>query len=121
MPSPTIVKRLVVFDFDWTLIEADSDIWVIQNFGEEIAKEQEELSGKVQWTDLQCTPEMIAALRLMKLTVWITSLQKSSPIPPISMIKAVSMLHATTDLIKSLTVALYLAIQIYAKVANSKC
>ncbi|KAF9989994.1 hypothetical protein BGZ79_004897, partial [Entomortierella chlamydospora] len=52
MPSPTIAKRLVVFDFDWTLIEADSDIWVIQNFGGEIAKQQEELFGKVQWTDL---------------------------------------------------------------------
>ncbi|KAF9347141.1 hypothetical protein BGX26_001366 [Mortierella sp. AD094] len=91
MPSSTIVKRLVVFDFDWTLIEADSDIWVIQNLGGEIAKQQEELYGKVQWTDLQdmllgqlhergitrqdiekslqeipFTPEIIAALQLMK-------------------------------------------------------
>ncbi|KAF9429220.1 hypothetical protein BGZ76_001644 [Entomortierella beljakovae] len=91
MSSPTITKRLIVFDFDWTLIEADSDYWVIQNLGGEIANQQVELYGKVQWTDLQdmllgqlhergitrqdlekslrdipFTPEIIATLRLMK-------------------------------------------------------
>ncbi|KAF9115904.1 hypothetical protein BGX27_005785 [Mortierella sp. AM989] len=53
MPSSTVIKRLVVFDFDWTLIEADSDFWVIQNLGGELAKQQAELFGKIQWTDLQ--------------------------------------------------------------------
>ncbi|KAI7816528.1 phosphatase phospho-type [Gamsiella multidivaricata] len=91
MPTSTVTKRLVVFDFDWTLIEADSDYWVVQHLGGEFAKEQVELFGKVQWTDLQdmllgrlydrgitrqdlerilrevpFTPEMIAALRAMK-------------------------------------------------------
>ncbi|KAF8977823.1 hypothetical protein BGZ46_007100 [Entomortierella lignicola] len=92
MPSAAAFKRLIVFDFDWTLIEADSDVWVIQNLGAgDIAKQQEDLHEKVQWTDLQdmllgklheCgvtrqdiekslqgipfTPEMITALQLMK-------------------------------------------------------
>ncbi|KAF9927736.1 hypothetical protein FBU30_002939 [Linnemannia zychae] len=91
MPSSTVSKRLFVFDFDWTLIEADSDLWVAENLAPDLAKEQEELIGKFVWTDLQnmllerlfergitqqdlektlrtipFTPEIIAALRLMK-------------------------------------------------------
>ncbi|KAF9957450.1 hypothetical protein BGZ72_001827 [Mortierella alpina] len=53
MPSSTISRRLFVFDFDWTLIEADSDHWVIQQLGGELIKDQEDLFGKMQWTDLQ--------------------------------------------------------------------
>ncbi|KAG0316088.1 hypothetical protein BGZ99_007044 [Dissophora globulifera] len=91
MPSSTASKRLVVFDFDWTLIEADTDIWVIQGQGGEVARQQEALYGTMQWTDLQdqllgqlydqgitrqdletslrgipFAPEMAAALRLIK-------------------------------------------------------
>ncbi|KAF9095140.1 hypothetical protein BGX23_000999 [Mortierella sp. AD031] len=91
MPSSTISKRLFVFDFDWTLIEADSDLWVAENLAADLAKEQESFVGKILWTDLQdillqrlfergvtkqdlertlhkipFTPEIIAALRLMK-------------------------------------------------------
>ncbi|KAF9343523.1 hypothetical protein BGX34_006654, partial [Mortierella sp. NVP85] len=89
--ASTIPKRLVVFDFDWTLIEADSDYWVMQKLDADLAKAQEDLVGVVQWTDLQdqllgqlhnrgvtrqdlektlqkipFTQEMITALRLMK-------------------------------------------------------
>ncbi|KAI1294480.1 hypothetical protein EDD11_008117 [Mortierella claussenii] len=53
MPSATISKRLVVFDFDWTLIEADSDYWVVQHLGGDLAKQQKDLVEKMQWTDLQ--------------------------------------------------------------------
>ncbi|KAF9913157.1 hypothetical protein EC991_003617 [Linnemannia zychae] len=91
MPSSTISKRLFVFDFDWTLIEADSDLWVAENLASDLAKQQEDFIGKILWTDLQdlllqrlfergvtqqdlektlreipFTPEIIAALRLMK-------------------------------------------------------
>ncbi|KAG0320670.1 hypothetical protein BGZ97_013100 [Linnemannia gamsii] len=91
MPSSTISKRLFVFDFDWTLIEADCDIWVAENLAPDLAKQQGALIGKVLWTELQnlllqrlfergvtqqdlektlhqipFTPEVIAALRLMK-------------------------------------------------------
>ncbi|KAF9917513.1 putative phosphatase phospho1 [Lobosporangium transversale] len=91
MPTSIISKRLVVFDFDWTLIETDSDYWIAEHFGQEFAQQQQDLFDKVQWTDLQdlllgqmhqrgvtrqdlekslkeipFAPEMIAALRLMK-------------------------------------------------------
>ncbi|KAF9110501.1 hypothetical protein BGX27_006266 [Mortierella sp. AM989] len=89
--SKTPAKRLFVFDFDWTLIETDSDNWVFENLCEELYQEQLEAVGKVQWTDLQqrllgelfdrgisredieralshipFAPEMIEALKLMK-------------------------------------------------------
>ncbi|KAF9298598.1 hypothetical protein BGZ88_005815 [Linnemannia elongata] len=91
MPSSTFSKRLFVFDFDWTLIEADSDLWVAETLAPDLAKQQEDLIGKILWTELQdlllqrlfergvtqqdlektlhripFTPEVIAALRLMK-------------------------------------------------------
>ncbi|KAG0261108.1 putative phosphatase phospho1 [Mortierella polycephala] len=53
MPSTTVSKRLFAFDFDWTLIEADSDHWVMQRLSGDLFKEQEDLFGKMQWTDLQ--------------------------------------------------------------------
>ncbi|KAF9154405.1 hypothetical protein BG015_001028 [Linnemannia schmuckeri] len=74
-----------------TLIEADSDLWVAETLAPDLAKQQEDLIGKILWTDLQdlllqrlfergitqqdlektlhqipFTPEVIAALRLMK-------------------------------------------------------
>ncbi|KAF9130731.1 putative phosphatase phospho1 [Mortierella sp. 14UC] len=91
MPSSTISKRLFVFDFDWTLIEADSDLWVAENLALDLAEQQKEFFGKILWTELQdlllqrlfergitqqdlertlreipLAPEIIAALRLMK-------------------------------------------------------
>ncbi|KAF9198211.1 hypothetical protein BGZ49_001046 [Haplosporangium sp. Z 27] len=84
-------KRLFVFDFDWTLIETDSDNWVFEHLCEELYQVQLESVGKIQWTDLQqrllgelfdrgisrediertlshipFAPEMIEALKLMK-------------------------------------------------------
>ncbi|KAF9578893.1 hypothetical protein BGW38_005091, partial [Lunasporangiospora selenospora] len=53
MPTATGLKRLCVFDFDYTLIEADSDYWVVENLKGARAGELEQLHGKVQWTDLQ--------------------------------------------------------------------
>ncbi|KAG0095163.1 hypothetical protein BGZ93_006252 [Podila epicladia] len=91
MPTSTVTKRLFVFDFDWTLIEADSDHWIMLNLGKEFCEGKEEEFKELQWTDLQeellgkmfdkgvttqdiveslqrvpFTPEIITALRLMK-------------------------------------------------------
>ncbi|KAG0057522.1 putative phosphatase phospho1 [Gryganskiella cystojenkinii] len=91
MPSSTISKNLFVFDFDWTLIEADSDYWVMEKLGGLTRQEFDKSYSNVQWTDLQdmllgrlfdrgvtneqleatlrqipMMPETIAALRLMK-------------------------------------------------------
>ncbi|KAI1307285.1 hypothetical protein EDD11_004535 [Mortierella claussenii] len=98
MPSTTMTatstepaKRLFVFDFDWTLIDADSDDFVFSHLSKELHQEQLASVGKVQWTDLQqrllgelfnrgvtkddiertlsqipFAPEMVEALKLMK-------------------------------------------------------
>ncbi|GJJ73613.1 pyridoxal phosphate phosphatase PHOSPHO2 [Entomortierella parvispora] len=91
MPSTTLSKNLFVFDFDWTLIEADSDHWVMEKLGGLTREEFESTYKDVQWTDLQdmllgrlfdrgvtkahleatlreipMMPETIAALQLMK-------------------------------------------------------
>ncbi|KAG0280384.1 hypothetical protein BGZ95_010296 [Linnemannia exigua] len=47
------LKRLFVFDFDWTLIDADSDYFVFEHLNAELSKIQLNSIGKVQWTDLQ--------------------------------------------------------------------
>ncbi|KAG0290453.1 hypothetical protein BGZ96_006077 [Linnemannia gamsii] len=46
-------QRLFVFDFDWTLIDADSDYFVFEHLSAELSKIQLGSIGKVQWTDLQ--------------------------------------------------------------------
>ncbi|KAF9927952.1 hypothetical protein FBU30_002740 [Linnemannia zychae] len=46
-------KRLFVFDFDWTLIDADSDYFTFEHLNAELSKIQLDSIGKVQWTDLQ--------------------------------------------------------------------
>ncbi|KAF9425360.1 putative phosphatase phospho1 [Podila epigama] len=51
--TDTTPKRLFVFDFDWTLIECDSDNWVFQHLNQELYQVQLMSVGKVQWTDLQ--------------------------------------------------------------------
>ncbi|KAF9975883.1 hypothetical protein BGZ73_000281 [Actinomortierella ambigua] len=53
MPSATSIKRLAVFDFDWTLIEADSDHWVMQALNPSLRDIQVAEEGIVQWIDLQ--------------------------------------------------------------------
>ncbi|KAF9389709.1 putative phosphatase phospho1 [Podila verticillata] len=53
MSTSTFAKRLFVFDFDWTLIECDSDNWVFQHLNKNLYQVQLESAGKVQWTDLQ--------------------------------------------------------------------
>ncbi|RIB14943.1 phosphatase phospho-type [Gigaspora rosea] len=46
------MKRLVVFDFDWSLIDQNSDVWIIEQLSPIIAKQINELKEKYQWTDL---------------------------------------------------------------------
>ncbi|RUP46390.1 hypothetical protein BC936DRAFT_147015 [Jimgerdemannia flammicorona] len=46
-------RRLVVFDFDWSLIDNDSDNWIIAKLPEaQYARYRTLLAEKMQWTDL---------------------------------------------------------------------
>jgi len=49
----TVVKRqLVVFDFDWSLADQDSDRWIFEVLAPELRRKMKELKSEVQWTDL---------------------------------------------------------------------
>ncbi|KAJ3105109.1 hypothetical protein HDU97_008513 [Phlyctochytrium planicorne] len=43
---------LAAFDFDWTVIDQDSDHWVVDQLSTKLSVKMKELSGKMQWTDL---------------------------------------------------------------------
>ncbi|RCH84952.1 hypothetical protein CU098_009761, partial [Rhizopus stolonifer] len=46
------IKGIAVFDFDWSLIEQDSDYWTIHSLSPEIWQEVREKQASYQWTDL---------------------------------------------------------------------
>ncbi|KAJ3124575.1 DNA-directed RNA polymerase III core subunit ret1 [Physocladia obscura] len=51
--SMNVIPRLkVAFDFDFTLVDNDSDCFVFDKLSPELRKKMSELSGVVQWTDL---------------------------------------------------------------------
>ncbi|CAO3653068.1 unnamed protein product [Cunninghamella blakesleeana] len=83
--------NLAVFDFDWSLIEQDSDYWTLHSFAPTKWLEYESNSVDIQWTDfidqvlcqlqdqgieleqfeqklqkIPFTPAMIATLKLLK-------------------------------------------------------
>ncbi|CAO3593917.1 unnamed protein product [Absidia cylindrospora] len=85
------VGNLAVFDFDWSLIEQDSDQWTIANLSQDVLEKYMGKRKEVQWTDLvdqaicelqdngitlkqfeqvlgkiPFTPVMIATLRVLK-------------------------------------------------------
>ncbi|KAI3641797.1 hypothetical protein MIR68_000164 [Amoeboaphelidium protococcarum] len=53
MPVDVRAKRvLVVFDFDWTMIEDDSDHHIVEHLALELVPKIYELKQQMQWTDL---------------------------------------------------------------------
>ncbi|CEP17665.1 hypothetical protein [Parasitella parasitica] len=47
-----IVENIAIFDFDWSLIEQDSDYWTIHSLSPEIWHEVCDKRHEFQWTDL---------------------------------------------------------------------
>ncbi|GAA97050.1 hypothetical protein E5Q_03725 [Mixia osmundae IAM 14324] len=47
-----MVKRLVVFDFDWSLVDQDTDRYVFECLQPELRKSMKVDKAHVQWTDL---------------------------------------------------------------------
>ncbi|KAG8906711.1 hypothetical protein FRB99_006309 [Tulasnella sp. 403] len=49
----TVVKKqLVVFDFDWSMADQDTDRWVMEVLAPDLRRKMRDLSDVVQWTDL---------------------------------------------------------------------
>ncbi|KZT10958.1 uncharacterized protein LAESUDRAFT_809809 [Laetiporus sulphureus 93-53] len=53
--SDTAEKQLVVFDFDWSLADQDSDRWVFEVLAPELRRKMKTLKQEVQWTDLMAS------------------------------------------------------------------
>ncbi|KIY74449.1 hypothetical protein CYLTODRAFT_433769 [Cylindrobasidium torrendii FP15055 ss-10] len=47
-----MVRRLIVYDFDWSMADQDSDRWVFEVLDIGIRRKMEDLESTVQWTDL---------------------------------------------------------------------
>ncbi|KAK1233175.1 hypothetical protein PQX77_003711 [Marasmius sp. AFHP31] len=47
-----VEKQLVVFDFDWSMVDQDTDRWIFEVLAPEIRRKMEDQEDKVQWTDL---------------------------------------------------------------------
>ncbi|TFK73909.1 hypothetical protein BDN72DRAFT_834235 [Pluteus cervinus] len=70
-------KNLVVYDFDWSMSDQDTDRWIFEVNAPDIRRKMEDLEREVQWTDLvaQCLREghakgvtkaqILGALRIM--------------------------------------------------------
>ncbi|KAG7098745.1 hypothetical protein E1B28_000655 [Marasmius oreades] len=48
----TVERQLVVFDFDWSMADQDTDRWIFEVLAPDIRRKMEDLDNKVQWTDL---------------------------------------------------------------------
>ncbi|KAI0063717.1 hypothetical protein BV25DRAFT_1801925 [Artomyces pyxidatus] len=47
-----IERQLIVFDFDWSLADQDSDRWIFEVLAPDIRRKMKTLKEEIQWTDL---------------------------------------------------------------------
>lgn len=52
LPLPKVSKQLIVFDFDWSLADQDSDRWVHEALCPRLRKKLKQLKPTIQFTDL---------------------------------------------------------------------
>ena len=50
-------KQLVVFDFDWSFVDQDTDRWVFEVLSTELRRKLQ--SRKSGATGIQCTPDIV--------------------------------------------------------------
>lgn len=50
--DPKVERQLVVFDFDWSLADQDTDRWVFEVLKPQLRRKMKNLKEEVQWTDL---------------------------------------------------------------------
>ncbi|ETW80594.1 hypothetical protein HETIRDRAFT_418592 [Heterobasidion irregulare TC 32-1] len=47
-----IERQLIVFDFDWSLADQDTDRWIFEVLAPDIRRKMKTLKEEIQWTDL---------------------------------------------------------------------
>ncbi|KDQ57794.1 hypothetical protein JAAARDRAFT_178264 [Jaapia argillacea MUCL 33604] len=50
--TESVEKQLIVFDFDWSLADQDTDRWVFEVNALDLRRQMKSLKDDVQWTDL---------------------------------------------------------------------
>jgi len=48
----SIGRQLIVFDFDWSMADQDTDRWIFEVNGPDLRRKMKNLADEVQWTDL---------------------------------------------------------------------
>ncbi|PBK91489.1 hypothetical protein ARMGADRAFT_968170 [Armillaria gallica] len=46
------MRRLIVFDFDWSMADQDSDRWIFEVLAPDLRRKMKTLKDNIQWTDL---------------------------------------------------------------------
>ncbi|KAK7692568.1 hypothetical protein QCA50_004198 [Cerrena zonata] len=47
-----VEKQLIVYDFDWSMADQDSDRWIFEVLAPDLRRKMKNLKNEVQWTDL---------------------------------------------------------------------
>ncbi|KIM45229.1 hypothetical protein M413DRAFT_441912 [Hebeloma cylindrosporum] len=47
-----VMKQLVVFDFDWSMADQDTDRWIFEVLAPDLRRKMKTLKNEIQWTDL---------------------------------------------------------------------
>jgi len=50
--SKQVERQLIVFDFDWSLADQDSDRWIFEVLAIDLRRKMEDFHGKAEWTDV---------------------------------------------------------------------
>ncbi|KAF9469933.1 phosphatase phospho-type [Collybia nuda] len=87
-----VQRQLVVFDFDWSLADQDTDRWIFEVLAPDIRREMKTAKAEIQWTDLVAQSLQKAHSRGIT-KVAIENTLKIMPFHP-AMVRAVSKLKA---------------------------
>jgi pyridoxal phosphate phosphatase PHOSPHO2 len=50
--SKQVERQLIVYDFDWSLADQDSDRWIFEVLAPDIRRNLKDIKGDAEWTDL---------------------------------------------------------------------
>jgi len=87
-----VKKQLVVFDFDWSMADQDTDRWIFEVLAPDLRRKMKSLKNEVQWTDLVAQSLREAHSRLITKEQIVHALE-SMPFHP-AMVRAVTSLKA---------------------------
>ncbi|KAF8160790.1 phosphatase phospho-type [Crassisporium funariophilum] len=87
-----VTKQLVVFDFDWSMADQDTDRWIFEVLAPDLRRKMKNLKDEIQWTDLVAQSLREAHARGITKEQILHALQ-TMPYHP-AMVRAVSKLKA---------------------------